>query len=299
MDRAHCLGQPVSSMQRRLSTLNFTALVGGGLILFCVAIFASGLHIQAREASPSVTVEDIPLPTDPALDDDDAAAMAQAAGIESPPDDGGAVLPLEPETEAAPIAPAPSAQTAGSDVVPEGWKARLLYRPTASAAGRIEVQGYQIVISGIELVEPTENCGEGSEAWPCGTAARTQFRQLLRGRALTCTVPDTPPAEAVETDCSVGGEAVGEWLVAQGWARAVEDGALTAAGDEARNAGRGIYGRKPVLPPVMINNGSALPPMVLPLPPSAPSIIAPEPQTPPAIGENRGAFPPAPVLPAQ
>ena len=294
MDRAHCLGQPVTLMQRRLSTLNFTALVGGGLLLFCGAIFASGLHIQAREASPSVTVEDIPLPADPALGDDDAAAMAEAAGIETPVDDGGAVLPFEPETEAP--APEPAAPAAASDAVPEGWKAKLLYRPTASAAGRIEVQGYQIAISGIEPVEPTESCGEGSEAWPCGTAARTQFRQLLRGRALTCTVPDTAPTEAVETDCSVGGEDVGRWLVAQGWARAVEDGEMTEIGEQARNFGRGIYGSKPVLPPVAI---SMTPALALPMPPSAPSIIAPEPQTAPAISEDRGAFPPAPTLPAQ
>jgi endonuclease YncB( thermonuclease family) len=281
-------------MQRPLNTFNFTALVGGGLLLFCAAIYASGLHIQAREASPSVTVEDIALPSDSALDDSDAAAMAEAAGIETPVDDGGAVLPLEPESETPP--PEPSVPTAASDAVSEGWKAKLLYRPTASAAGRIDVQGYQIAISGIEPVEPTESCGEGSDAWPCGTAARTQFRHLLRGRALTCTVPDTAPAEAVETDCSVGGEDVGRWLVAQGWARSVDDSEMTEIGEQARSAGRGIYGSKPVLPPVAINPTPAL---QLPLPPSAPSIIAPEPQTAPAISEDRGPFPPAPTLPAQ
>jgi endonuclease YncB( thermonuclease family) len=281
-------------MQRPLSTLQFTALVGGGLTLFCAAIFASGLHIQDREASPSVTVEDIPMPTDPALDDDDAAAMAEAAGIDTPVDDGGAVLPFEPETEA--NQPQPTAPAEGSTAVPDGWKPKLLYRPTASAAGRIEAQGYQIAISGIEPIEPTENCGEGSGSWPCGAAARTQFRQLLRGRALTCMVPDTAPAEAIETGCSVGGEDVGRWLVAQGWARPAEEGELAEMGQQAQNARRGIYGSKPVLPPVAISTTA---PLQLPMPPSMPSIIAPEPQRAPAMGEDRGPFPPAPTLPAQ
>lgn len=291
-------------MQRRLSTVNFTALVGGGLILFCAAIFTSGLHIKAREAAPSVTVEDVPMMPDPGLDDEDAAAMAEAAGIESPGndeglgDDGGAVLPPEPQTEPVPAVPEPVAPNATNAAYPEGWKPKLLYRPTANAAGRIEAQGYQIAIDGIVPVEPTESCGEGSDAWPCGTAARTQFRHLLRGRALTCTVPDTAPTEAIETACSVGGEDVGQWLVAQGWARAVEGSALAEAGDQARNAGRGIYGAKPVLPAIEVNTAPSL---ELPIPPSAPGIIAPEPlpQTTPAISEDRGAFPPAPTLPAQ
>ncbi|GHD16660.1 thermonuclease family protein [Tianweitania populi] len=284
-------------MQRRLSTTGFTALVGGGLILFCAAIFASGLHIKAREASPSVTMEDVPFMPDPALDDDDAAAMSEAAGIESPPDDGGAVLPLEPETVPEQPSQAASAPAAANNPVPDGWKPKLLYRPTASAAGRIEAQGYQIAISGIEPVDPGESCGEGANAWPCGTAARTQFRQLLRGRALTCTVPDAAPAEPVETACSVGGEDVGTWLVAQGWARASEGGALADAGDQARDAGRGIYGSKPVLPAIEVNTPSGL---ELAVPPSAPSIIAPAPQAQaPAITDDRGAFPPAPSLPVQ
>jgi endonuclease YncB( thermonuclease family) len=284
-------------MQRPLSTLQFTALVGGGLTLFCAAIFASGLHIQDRDASPSVTVEDIPMPTDSALDDDDAAAMAEAAGIDTPVDDGGAVLPFEPEAEtAAPPAPDLTTPAVPDDAVPENWKAKLLYRPTASAAGRIEAQGYQITISGIEPIEPIETCGEGAEAWPCGTAARTQFRQLLRGRALTCMVPDTAPAEAIQTDCSVGGEDVGQWLVAQGWARPVEEGEMAEMGRQAQNARHGIYGSKPVLPPVAISTTA---PLQLPMPPSMPSIIAPEPQRAPAMGEDRGAFPPPPTLPAQ
>ncbi|WP_312797646.1 thermonuclease family protein [Tianweitania sp.] len=284
-------------MQRRLSTTGFTGLVGGGLILFCAAIFASGLHIKAREASPSVTVEDVPFMPDPAMDDDDAAAMAEAAGIESSPDDGGAVLPLEPETVPEQTALPPPSPAEASAAVPDGWKPKLLYRPTASAAGRIEAQGYQIGIADIEPVDPGESCGEGANAWPCGTAARTQFRHLLRGRALTCTVPDRAPAEAIETTCSVGGEDVGTWLVAQGWARASEGGALADAGDQARDAGRGIYGSKPVLPAVEVNTGSGL---ELPVPPSAPSIIAPAPQAAaPSIPDNRGAFPPAPTLPVQ
>ena len=221
-------------------------------------------------------------------------AMAEAAGIESPPDDGGAVLPLEPETAPGETEPIPPVEAV--DTVPDGWKPKLLYRPTASAAGRIEAQGYQITITGIEPVDRGESCGEGANAWPCGTAARTQFRQLLRGRALTCTVPDSAPAEPIEAGCSVGGEDVGTWLVAQGWARASETGALAEAGDQARDAGRGIYGRKPVLPAIEVNTSSGL---ELHLPPSAPSIITPAPQTAPVTREDRGAFPPAPTLPVQ
>ncbi len=272
-------------MQRRLSTPKFSALVGGGLAFFCIAIFMSGQHIKAREASPSVQVEPFEMPAETALGDDDEAAMAEAAGIETQPaDDGGAVLPFDPD----PLPADPQSRQPDVAQDQQGWTEKLLYRPTVSAAGRVEAQGYRIEINGVDPMDPAENCGEGANAWPCGAAARTQFRNMLRGRAVTCTVPEDAPTDVIATTCSVGGEDLGGWLVSQGWARAVEGGTLVELAEQARNGHRGVYGSKPVLPAIAVD---ITPPFEMQVQPALPA-------APPSL-ENRGAFPPAPVLPGR
>lgn len=122
----------------------------------------------------------------------------------------------------------------------------ILFRPVANAAGIIEAGGLTITIVGIETVGDGETCaGRDDAVWPCGRAARTAFRGMLRGRAVTCDLPEEDDVpETITTACRVGGRDIGAWLVANGWARAAGE-TYAALGTEAREAERGVYGTGP------------------------------------------------------
>jgi endonuclease YncB( thermonuclease family) len=58
-------------------------------------------------------------------------------------------------------------------------------------------------------------------------------------------MPPEVASGAVAADCRIGRENVGEWLVENGWARAVPNGPYAQVGDKARSAAKGIFGPPP------------------------------------------------------
>lgn len=121
----------------------------------------------------------------------------------------------------------------------------LLFQPVAEAAGVIAAGGRTLTIAGVEPLPDSETCRRaGGGEWPCGRAARTAFRGLLRARAVTCEFPEGEVADDVTVPCRVGRRDIGAWLVENGWARAADDTYLAEA-RAAREAGRGIYGPGP------------------------------------------------------
>jgi endonuclease YncB( thermonuclease family) len=119
----------------------------------------------------------------------------------------------------------------------------LLFQPIAENAGTLIAEGRTITLSGVLPVEFSRTCvnADGAE-WPCGKKARTAFRALVRGRAISCLLPDQQKT-AVETECSIGKENLGEWLVEQGWAEAKPGSDLESLGQATKLMGKGIYGR--------------------------------------------------------
>lgn len=138
--------------------------------------------------------------------------------------------PVEPENQ--PAATQPAQQT-------------ILHKPVALAAGVIEAQGHKIALAEIIPTEVDEQCTDNGKSWSCGTYARTAFRNWLRGRALTCTVPAQPSQETVISECMLGNFNPAEWLVEYGWARAQADSELIALEDIAREERRGMFGPAP------------------------------------------------------
>lgn len=123
---------------------------------------------------------------------------------------------------------------------------RLLHRPVALAAGRIEAQGHLVAIAGVEPVEADRTCrdADGVE-WPCGAIARTAFRNWLRGRAVECTVKELPEDGPVTSACRLGTQDVGRWLVGNGFAEASSGGPYGELDAEARRERRGIHAAAP------------------------------------------------------
>lgn len=158
--------------------------------------------------------------------------------------------------------------------MPDDWDGTTLFQPVASAAGLIEAKGFSVAIAGVTPVDAGENCTFEGKEWNCGTRARTAFRGFLRSRAVVCDVPPQSERGVIVARCRIGKQDVGEWLVANGWAKAEGGGPYAEAGQKAEADKKGIYGPVPsriemTLTPV----GSSLP--AVEPPPSEPAAEAP------------------------
>lgn len=168
--------------------------------------------------------------------------------------------------------------------VPEDQPIIMLHRAIAVAAGRLEGNGLVISLDDIVVTEVKHQCrGDNLVQWNCGMHARTAFRAWLGGKTLSCRLPkDDNSKVEITTDCRLASEDAAQWLVRNGWVKAVEDGAYADLGKEAENAKRGIWGNKPL----------TFMPEFLPLPlhsvPASPAVSNVQRERP------SGYFPPAP-----
>ncbi len=218
-----------------------------------------------------------------------AAPSPRAVGpsiISVPPVDPGTLERVDPRPPLSVIAPAAPPKKPPPKP--------LLFRPVAEAAGVIAAGGRTITISDVDVVRDGEACArpEGGE-WPCGRAARTAFRNFLRGRAVSCDFPEGEVPDRLSTNCRVGRRDIGEWLVENGWARANGDKYAEKA-SAAQDAGRGIYGKGPAALPPELSSPSDLPasaPAELPTEAGDISILPLETGAPPLGGASDG--PPA------
>lgn len=233
------------------------------------AIVAGGRAMQRGESSLAVdqiqagadTVPDVPAPA--AVSKTETAKPALPSReiepeIVVPPqlraEDLERVEPRAPLSELALAGPPRPPKTK----MPDDWNGTKLFQPVATAAGLIEAKGYSVAVSGIDIVKQDETCTDDGKSWACGVRARTAFRAFLRGRAVVCLVPPEGGRDLIAAECRIGKQDVGQWLVENGWARAVAGGPYVEAGDKARAAKKGVFGAAPDL--------SGLPP--------APAVVA-------------------------
>jgi hypothetical protein len=121
-----------------------------------------------------------------------------------------------------------------------------LANPLAERAGVLAFGNRMLQLTGIAPTDPSRICtGPNGKEWPCGTVARTAFRSFLRGRDVTCDLPDEAWKGMLTTQCRYVRVDLSQWLVQNGWAEAANGSALGPTAEEARKAGRGIYGDGP------------------------------------------------------
>ncbi|WP_331822257.1 thermonuclease family protein [Aurantimonas sp. A2-1-M11] len=119
----------------------------------------------------------------------------------------------------------------------------LLPRPIARDIGHLMVGRGTITLPGITPLPLQRTCGEGADAWPCGTRARTALRGYLRSRSIRCEVPEEfgQREETITSACTLRGQDIGAWIVRNGWAEATPGGPYGDAEAEARREKRGIW----------------------------------------------------------
>jgi hypothetical protein len=154
-------------------------------------------------------------------------------------------IPVLPDAELERIAPVKPTRTEFfGPPVPVKPKPELvlMFQPVIENAGTIIVEGRNISLLNVFPIEADLLCtDENGREWPCGKAARTAFRAMVRGRAIMCRLPDQQKID-VEAECSIGNENLGQWLVEQGWAEARPGSDFESLGEAARLSGRGIFG---------------------------------------------------------
>lgn len=224
MDRPHRLGQPVG---RRVPAAFWTLLLAAVAAMPGATAAVSDAYGRMLVAQSRVRTVAPDLVAPPEIDPDS----------------------LERAEPRAPLGDLGQPQPPGPAAGEQGWR---MFRPVATAAGRLEGDDARIAIAGIDIVEPSQNCSDGQGGqWPCGMRARTAFRAFLRGRAVEC---DLSEAEAGAGDvrpasCRLGERDLGAWLVENGWAMAASGGLYAEEQARAVEARRGIFaGRPPALP---------------------------------------------------
>lgn len=98
-----------------------------------------------------------------------------------------------------------------------------LFNPVVETAGAFRTDAGYVRLAGVTAPDPDARCGKGESAWPCGTMARAALRRFVRGRAIECDVPAGSDHVPDPSTCRVGGEDIGAWLVATGWAKRTGD----------------------------------------------------------------------------
>ncbi|ODT08905.1 MAG: hypothetical protein ABS58_00040 [Mesorhizobium sp. SCN 65-20] len=255
------------------------AVAAGGFVIAFMLATIGGQRLAAIETPTVDTIDESELlgemPDAPG--DERTGAVVPSEPAPAQPDESSAEKADEgqqPEqgglTREAPRAPLSELSLAlpPSRSMPEDWKGTTLFHPVASAAGVIEGNGFNVAIAGVKPLDAGESCTSDGQEWNCGARARTAFRGFLRGRSVVCDVPPETERGVIVAKCRIGKQDVGEWLVANGWARADDAGPYAEAGKRAEADKKGIFG-----PPPELLNTTNLP--AVEAPPGEPAIELP------------------------
>ena len=247
------------------------AAAGFGIATLLVTL---GGHRLAAIETPSVDVID-----EDDLPSDDGTATVEPSETELQAPEETKIAPdaaVPPSVEQGLSREAPRAPLSNLSLAlppkPKADDGKTLFQPVAPAAGLIEAKGLRVAISGVAKVDSGESCSFEGKDWHCGVRARTEFRSFLRSRAVVCDVPADVSQGEVLAKCRIGKQDVGEWLVANGWAKAEPGGAYADIGKKAKAEKKGIYGPPPELTEMTLSpDGSGLPSVeTLPAAPDAP-----------------------------
>lgn len=219
------------------------------LALPLFVVFSASAGVAALLLAPAP--QEVPIAIEPAKPSEQSPPNTENSRTteeNNARDVGGGALPnmLSPDIaleRLAPLPPVKKLEVFGPPRPPlNKEEPLLLFRPLVVNAGTIIAEGRTVTLASVLPVEVERVCFTiDQQPWPCGMKARTAFRSIIRGRAIACFLPDQQKAEVV-TECSIGKENLGEWLVEQGWAEAKPGSELESLGKAAKLMGRGIFG---------------------------------------------------------
>lgn len=108
----------------------------------------------------------------------------------------------------------------------------------------IALNGQRVRLWGIDGPELNQTCTRGGQPWACGRDAARALDRLVAGKTVNCLVivRDTM-RRIIVGDCTLGGQSLSRWMVANGWAmmNPRQTDAYAKEEAEAREARRGIW----------------------------------------------------------
>lgn len=107
----------------------------------------------------------------------------------------------------------------------------------------LEVNGARVRLHGIDAPETAQNCRSGARVWSCGREATRALARRIGSRPVACKELDRDRYGRVVAVCSVGGEDLNGWMVAEGWAFAYRKYSMRYLAEEmaAKVAKRGVW----------------------------------------------------------
>ena len=135
-----------------------------------------------------------------------------------------------------------------ADIQPKLTK-KIYYRVIVSDSGTLEAGDVVIRLNGIVASKADAQCqDEKGKSWPCGAAAKTALRQLIRARAVVCDLPRPGEQRSFTARCAVSGTDLSTWLVRQGWAKPndLPEPALADAAEAAKSERIGLW-QEPIM----------------------------------------------------
>lgn len=108
---------------------------------------------------------------------------------------------------------------------------------------QLVLQGYRVLLWGIDAPELEQQCKADGVAWPCGQEAAAALTQIIGEQTLTCVDKGDAPYAKVSGVCRIGDTDLNAWLVSEGWAIAVRHITRTYTDQEkaAKKAKAGIW----------------------------------------------------------
>ena len=120
--------------------------------------------------------------------------------------------------------------------------ANVVGAPSVIDGDTIEVHGQRIRLHGIDAPESHQLCRLDGRPWQCGKDAANAIAKKIARRPVVCEKLDRDRYGRMVARCTVAGEELGAWMVANGWALAYRRYSLDYVDQEAdaRAARRGI-----------------------------------------------------------
>lgn len=120
----------------------------------------------------------------------------------------------------------------------------VLHRPASPEAGILAFGEQQrIRLRDVSATDAERICrGSAGGTWPCGEMAKTQQRQFIRNRSVTCEAEASEWQGEIISRCWIGAQEVSVWLARHGWVEAREGSSLSNFTKMARAERRGLFG---------------------------------------------------------
>ena len=135
-----------------------------------------------------------------------------------------------------------------ADIQPKLTK-KIYYRVIVPDSGTLEAGDVVIKLKGIVASKADAQCHDKQgKNWPCGAAAKTALRRLVRARAVVCDLPEPGEQKSFTARCAVSGTDLSTWMVRQGWAKPNDppEPALADAAEAAKSERIGLW-QEPIM----------------------------------------------------